>query len=193
MSRLAAIYCIGYLLLAAGQHRQAGMAQSELMERRNHVPAKSIIKPSIGNIFLHRSVYLYDGRYYVDAVHVFPGLPAKIYPGGEIQAMGTKEVLPRIKDSTRLAKEVSRFSDFSRGYLCRHPAMDDVIGDIRYAMLPTSTVPLWGIKVNPGNPESPPEFVKSRKLEEGQMDHFFGMLLRRDSPAGNKEQDGRRN
>jgi inner membrane protein len=187
MSRLAVIYCVGYLLLAASQHRRAGMAQSELMERRNHVSTKNIIKPSIGNIFLHRSVYLYDGRYYVDAVHVFPGLPAKIYPGGEIQAMGTKGVLPGIKESTRLAKDVSRFSEFSRGYLCRHPAMDDVIGDIRYAMLPTSTVPLWGIKVNPGDAESPPEFVKSRKIEKGDLDYFYGMLLRRRFPDGEKD------
>jgi inner membrane protein len=193
MARLAAIYCIGYLLLAAGQHRRAGVAQSELIIQRNHGAVKKIIKPSIGNVFLHRSVYLHDGVYYVDAIHVFPGLPAKLYPGGKIKAMGVQEVLPRIKDNSRQAKDVSRFSEFSGGYLCRHPELDDVLGDIRYAMLPTSTVPLWGIKVNPGNPESPPEFVKSRKLEEGQMDHFFGMLLRRDSPAGNKEQDGRRN
>ena len=187
MSRLAVIYCIAYLLLGVSQKRDAQLAQYELTNRRNHVPTKSIIKPSIGNIFLHRSVYLYDGRYYVDAVHVFPGLSAKIYPGGEIQALGTKEVLPGIKESTRLAKDVSRFSEFSRGYLCRHPVMDDVIGDIRYAMLPTSTDPLWGIKVNPEDAESPPEFVKSRKIEKGDLDYFYGMLLRRHFPNGEKD------
>jgi inner membrane protein len=187
MARLAAIYCLGYLLLAAGQHRRAGAAQSELIIQRNHDSATSIIKPSIGNVFLHRSVYLHDGRYYVDAIHVFPGVPAKIYPGGGIKALGAKEVLPRIKDNSRLAKDVSRFSEFSGGYLCKHPQLDDVLGDIRYAMLPTSTVPLWGIKVDLGDPDTAPEFVKSRKIKEGDLDYFYGMLLRRDVPAGKKE------
>ena len=65
--------------------------------------------------------------------------------------------------------------------------MDDVIGDIRYAMLPTSTVPLWGIKVNLENAELPPEFVKSRKIEKGDLDYFYGMLLRRHFPNGEKD------
>ena len=187
MARLAAIYCIGYLLLAADQHRRAGVAQSELIIQRNHGAVRKIIKPSIGNVFLYRSVYLHDGVYYVDAIHVFPGLPAKLYSGGAIKALAIKDAFPWLRDNSRLAKDVSRFSEFSGGYLCQHPELDDVLGDIRYAMLPTSVVPLWGIKVDPENPEATPELVKSRNLEEGDLDHFYGMLLRRVDPVRKKE------
>ena len=187
MARLAAIYCIGYLLLAADQHRRAGVAQSELIIQRNHGAVRKIIKPSIGNVFLYRSVYLHDGVYYVDAIHVFPGLPVKLYSGGAIKALAIKDAFPWLRDNSRLAKDVSRFSEFSGGYLCQHPELDDVLGDIRYAMLPTSVVPLWGIKVDPANPEATPEFVKSRNLEEGDLNHFYGMLLRRVDPTGKKE------
>ena len=155
------------------------MAQSELISQRDHNATKQIIKPSIGNVFLHRSVYLHDGVYYVDAIHVFPGLSSKIYAGGEVEALNIKEAFPQFKESTRLMKDVSRFSRLSNGYLCRHPELDDIIGDVRYGMLPTSVIPLWGIKINPVNPEEVPKFVKFRKIGEGDLDAFYGMLFRR--------------
>ncbi len=177
--RAAAIFCLIYLLFAVSQHREAEMAQSELISQRDHNATKQIIKPSIGNVFLHRSVYLHDGVYYVDAIHVFPGLSSKIYAGGEVGALNIKEAFPQFKESKRLMKDVSRFSRLSNGYLCQHPELDDIIGDVRYGMLPTSVIPLWGIKINPVNPEEVPTFVKFRKIGEGDLDTFYGMLFRR--------------
>jgi len=177
--RAAAIFCLIYLLFAVSQHRKAEMAQSELISQRDHNATKQIIKPSIGNVLLHRSVYLHDGVYYVDAIHVFPGLSSKIYPGGEVGSLNIKEAFPQFKESKRLMKDVSRFSRLSNGYLCQHPELDDIIGDVRYGMLPTSVIPLWGIKINPVNPEEVPTFVKFRKIGEGDLDTFYGMLFRR--------------
>ena len=79
-------------------------------------------------------------------------------------------------------KDVSRFSRVSNGYLCQHPELHDVIGDVRYGMLPTSLIPLWGIKINPVNPEEVPKFVKFRKIRMGDLDVFYGMLLRSNLP-----------
>ena len=174
--RAAAIFCLIYLLFAVSQHRAAEMAQSELISQRDHNATKQIIKPSIGNVFLHRSVYLHDGVYYVDAIHVFPSLSSKIYAGGEVGALNIKEAFPQFKESKRLMKDVSRFSRLSNGYLCQHPELDDIIGDVRYGMLPTSVIPLWGIKINP---EEVPTFVKFRKIGEGDLGTFYGMLFRR--------------
>jgi len=174
--RAAVIFCLSYLLFAVSQHREAKITQSDLISQRGHNAVSQIIKPSIGNVFLHRSVYLHDGVYYVDAIHVFPGLPSKIYAGGEVEALNIKEAFPHFKKNTRLMKEVSRFSRVSNGYLCQHPELHDVIGDVRYGMLPTSLIPLWGIKINP---EEVPKFVKFRKIRRGDLDAFYGMLLRR--------------
>ena len=177
--RSAAIFCLSYLLFAVSQHREAEITQSDLISQRDHNATRQIIKPSIGNVFLHRSVYLHDGVYYVDAIHVFPGLSSKIYAGGEVEALNIKEAFPQFKESTRLMKDVSRFFRLSNGYLCQHPELDDIIGDVRYGMLPTSVIPLWGIKINPVNPEEVPKFVKFRKIGEVDLDTFYGMLFRR--------------
>jgi inner membrane protein len=177
------LFCLSYLLFAASQHRMAEIAQTKLISMRDHVATKHIVKPSIGNIFLHRSVYLHNGVYYVDAIHVFPGLSTKIYAGGEVEALNTKEVFPQLKENTRQAKDVSRFNKFSDGYLCQHPELDEVIGDIRFAMFPTSVSPLWGIKIDPDNPDQSPELVKYRQIEQGDLDRFFRMLFRRSNSS----------
>ena len=82
-------------------------------------------------------------------------------------------------ENTRLAEDVARFAQLSNSFLCQHPENDNVIGDIRYGMLPTSVIPLWGIKIDPSNPEEVPKFVKFRKIEERDLDTFYGMLFRR--------------
>jgi inner membrane protein len=153
-----------------------------LIEQRDHAADRRIVKPSIGNVFLHRSVYLHDGVYHVDAIHVFPGLAPKIYPGGEVAAYKLRDIDRVPSDSSRLAKDVARFDRLSDGFLGQHPESVDVIGDVRYGMLPTSTVPLWGIQINPAQPEVAAEFVKFRTIGNGDKEAFYSMLLRRDLP-----------
>ena len=167
--RVAMMFCACYLLFAFAQHRGAQSAQHALIAQREHAAERQVVKPSIGNVFLHRSVYLHDGVYHVDAIHVVPGLTAKIYPGGEVNAFEDKEPV----------KDVARFDRLSNGFLCQHPREADVIGDIRYGMLPTSTVPLWGIKINRTQPDEPTRFVKYRKADKADLNQFFHMLFRR--------------
>ena len=167
--RAAAIFCACYLLFALAQHRQAESAQQTLIAQRDHTSVRQVVKPSIGNVFLHRSVYLHDGVYHADAIHVVPGLTAKIYRGGKVNAF----------EAAKPSKDVVRFNRLSNGFLCHHPEAEDVIGDIRYGMLPISTVPLWGIKTNALNSEFPAEFVKFRSLGEKDISQFYRMLFRR--------------
>jgi len=180
--RAASLFCLSYLLFAFSQHRMAETAQAELISQRDHNAAKHIIKPSIGNIFLHRSVYLHDGIYYVDGIHVFPGLSPKIYPGGEVEAYEMKDDDSQSNETSRAAQDVARFDQLSDGYLCQHPEADEVIGDIRYGMLPTSTVPLWGVKINTTNPDESVEFVKYRTVGKANLNMFYRMLFRRRVP-----------
>ena len=175
-SRTAVIFCVCYLMFALGQHRQAELAQMELISQRSHNAVRLVVKPSIGNIFLYRSVYLHEGVYFVDAIHVFPCLLPKIYPGGEVEAYKTKKV----------NRGVTRFARLSNGFLCEHPENNNVVGDIRYGMLPISIEPLWGIKIDPDNPEKGPEFVKFRTIKEGGLELFYGMLFRKDLLVGGK-------
>ena len=117
----------------------------------------------------------------MDAIHVFPGFAPEVYSGGEVEAFDANSVDLQPNVNTRLAKDVVRFARLSNGFMCQHPENDNVIGDIRYGMLPTSKEPLWGIKINTDNPGEIPRFVKYRAIEEGDLDVFYGMLFRRDS------------
>jgi len=172
--RAAAIFCTCYLVFAFAQHRQAESAQRMLIAQRDHMAVRQVVKPSIGNVFLHRSVYLHDGVYHVDAIHVVPGFAPKIYPGGKVDAY----------TFTQTNRDVARFDRLSNGFLCQHPEAAHVIGDIRYGMLPTSTVPLWGIKINRAQPDEPARFVKYREANKADLNRFYQMLFRRESLPG---------
>ena len=61
----------------------------------------------------------------------------------------------------------------------RHPRRPELIGDARYAMLPTSLEPLWGIVVDPSAPGGAVRFETGRKLTPEIRTRFVAMLLGR--------------
>ena len=74
------------------------------------------------------------------------------------------------------AADAVRFAVVSQGYLARHPARHDVIGDIRYSMLPDSAVPLWGIEIQAERQEHHARFLTFREFTPQDRRHFFAML-----------------
>ena len=74
------------------------------------------------------------------------------------------------------AGDVQRFSRFSDGYVIRHPGRSDVLGDVRYSMLPTSIRPLWGIALNPEQADTHVEYQVFRTLSTAERQQFMGML-----------------
>ena len=66
----------------------------EIATRRGHFPVQVEAKPSIGNIFLWKTIYENSGRYYVDAVRT--GLSPKIFPGDSIAKLNLKSSFLRL-------------------------------------------------------------------------------------------------
>ena len=54
-----------------------------------------------------------------------------------------------------------------------------VLGDVRYAMLPTSTRPLWGIEFDPERPDEHVALRFYRAQDAVDRQRFLGMLLGR--------------
>lgn len=170
-------YAFFYLLLAYSQHQAAFNLQQELASSRKHHIEKSVVKPTLGNISLWRSVYLANGRYYVDAIQ--PGLFSgpRFYTGNSIPAYNLAinndergELLPQYKD-------LRRFHTLSQGYLVAHPEDPQVIADIRYSMLPNSINPLWGIRLHPDRPREHVSEQIYRKNDADTRKQFFAMLF----------------
>lgn len=158
-SRVGLVLGALYLALGAAQHERAREALAVLASERGHAPVRAIVKPTFGNIVLWRGLYEHDGRVYAEALRA--GIETTVYPG---------ESAPLVVPTDGHA---ARFAVFSDGWLVadhRHPGR---LGDARYAMLPNSLAPLWGIESGPGGGV---RFVNDRTLSRGGRARFLEML-----------------
>ena len=176
-ARIGVMFAVVYLLVGVmQQHRAASMAYLQA-QKRGHVIERLVVKPSIGNLVLWRSVYASDGAYYVDAVRV--GLPnnSKVFEGHRVQAFDLKRDLPHVTEEMVLYRDIQRFKFFSDGFLVWHPERANVLGDVRYAMLPISIRPLWGIELDLDAPDEHVRFNTYRTMSDADRKTFLGMLL----------------
>ena len=61
-----------------------------------------------------------------------------------------------------------------------HPERPEMLGDARFAMLPTRLRPLWGIVPTAPNTGYPAQFVTDRSMSGDDRKRFVDMLLGRD-------------
>lgn len=166
-----------YLLLGLWQNQHIKNIVRQIADDNGHSVQSLVIKPTLGNIILWRTLYEYDGVYYVNAIRKGLISEPKIYPGKSIIKWAPKGGEAGIDKSSIIYRDIKRFDAFSGGYLVQHPDYPDVIGDIRYAMLPTSIKPIWGIELN--HEKDRVEFKKFHNMDKETLDQFTSMLLGR--------------
>lgn len=176
-AQVGIVFSAVYLSLGAIQHDRAESVTQLQAQQRGLIAGRLVVKPTMGNLLLWRSVYEADGIYYVDAVRV--GLPgnSKVFTGDIVQAFDISRDLPQLTNQMTLYRDIERFELFSDGFLAWHPEHPNVLGDVRYAMLPTSTRPLWGIKLNLDAPNKHVTFDTYRAMSDTERKAFFAMLL----------------
>ena len=84
-----------------------------------------------------------------------------------------------LSENSILSKDVDRFYWFSDGYLGWNPERKNLIGDVRYAVLPTSTIPLWGIEIEAVHENHAP-FINLRTTDKDTIDRLWKMIIGRD-------------
>ena len=178
-ARGAFVFVSAYLLLGVVQRERTQDLQQQLADSRGHSSyTRAIVKPSLGNQVLWRSLYQHGDRFYVDAIRTgLVGTPRVSVSVLKLQAL--KESLP---ESSMLARDLDRFDHFSNGYLAWHPQHEDVIGDLRYAALPQSVKPLWGIRVKRKVPNEHVSFEGFRSVDAEERKTFMQMLKGEDLP-----------
>ena len=176
-TQIGVIFAAAYLSLGVIQHNRAESLAQIHAQQRGHIIERQIIKPTIGNLLLWRSVYESDGIYYVDAMRV--GMPnsGKVFTGTNVQAFDLSRDLPQVTDQMVIYHDIQRFDLFSDGFLAWHPENPNVLGDVRYSMLPTSIRPLWGIELNLGAPNDHVTFNTYRTMSDSERKAFLAMLL----------------
>lgn len=181
-SRVAFAYAALYLLFGLVQNKRASAALEELAQSRGHSDAaRFTVKPSFANLLVWRGLYVLDGDIHVDAIRVgLFGTQPKVYPGTVAEGVNFPALKASLEPDSPLGRDIDRFDHFSDSYLAWHPDQENVIGDARYAMLPNSINPLWGIEVDPARPDRHAPFISFRSADEATVDQLFKMIRGQD-------------
>ncbi|MBI5659963.1 MAG: metal-dependent hydrolase [Nitrosomonadales bacterium] len=174
--RIGLLLAAAYLAAGWFQHQRAEDAIRATILQRGHEAGRLTVKPTMGNLLLWRSIYRANDVYHVDAVRLGMGGSARVYPGGTARAFDLPRDLPALAPTSVLHRDIRRFDYFSDGYLALHPDDPLLLGDVRYAMLPTSTRPLWGIRLDMRHPDVHAQFETSRRMPREEIWQFVGML-----------------
>ncbi len=171
-----------YLAVAVVQHQRAeGVAQT-LIQQRGHTAVRHVVKPTMANLLLWRSIYESDGYFYVDAVRVGLFSEPRVYRGEQVVKFAAAQHLPQLQPGSALAQDITRFTHFSAGFVALDPTRPAVLIDVRYSMLPTSLLPLWGIEMTLDNQNRHSLFVNYRDFSPDDRGRFIAMLAGRAWP-----------
>jgi inner membrane protein len=173
-------FCLAYLSFGYMQMQRAQNVADELMLNRDHSVAKKVVKPTLGNLLLWRSVYIADERIYVDAVRVGLFKENQVFEGESLPLFSIEQELALLEPESVLYNDLQRFARFSDGYIAYAPDKANVIGDIRYSMLANSAKPLWGLVIDPTLPEQHADYRFFRENNKQTRQAFIDLLLGKD-------------
>ncbi|NGP88855.1 metal-dependent hydrolase [Fodinibius halophilus] len=177
-AQLAWAWIFIYLLFGMLQHERGQSIAQELSSKRNHKIERLVVKPTIANTLLWSIRYEANDTLYADGVHLMPFTKATIYEGNAAPMLDWQEKYDSYRGTT-LYKDIKRFNTLSDGYLIQHPRHSNIIGDGRYALLPTAINPLWGIEVDTTNTAEHTPFKTFRNPTPKVRTTFIDMLLGR--------------
>lgn len=175
-ARIGLLLAAAYLCIGWFQHQRAADAIRATALLRGHQAERLTVKPTMGNLLLWRSIYRSGDSYHIDAVRVGLGGTGRIYPGTTAPAFDPARDVPALSTASVLYRDIVRFDRFSDGYLALHPDDSGLLGDVRYAMLPTSARPLWGIRLDLQHTDAHAQFETSRQMSRQEIDRFMEML-----------------
>ncbi|MEZ6197577.1 MAG: metal-dependent hydrolase [Planctomycetota bacterium] len=142
---LALLAFVLYCGLGVIQHERVAGAQAEIAASRGHRIERARSLPMPLSLLLWRSVYVAEGRVWVDHVTAPPAGPMRFRPEGSAEHV-TAAGLAR--GDAELERELDYLELFSDGFMARVPRDPAVIGDERIS--PTGDLrPLRGVRIEP--------------------------------------------
>ncbi len=178
-ARVGLILAAAYLCVAGVQLHRAENAAEELARSRGHVIEKGMVKPTLGNILLWRSIYIHRGYAYVDAMRTGLGRGPKVFEGGSLPLLKPENGLPGVPLGSTLYRDVKRFQTFSDGFIALHPDNPGIIGDVRYSNNPLGLTPLWGVEFDVARPDDHVAYRFYRDLRGENRRVFLDLLFDR--------------
>ena len=168
-------YIFIYLTFGAFQENRAEYVGKSIANFRGHESKNLTVKPSLGNLFLWKTIYEDNDIYYVDAVRLFS--KSEYCQGTKIKKLDLLMDFSDLNKKSQQYKDIKRFDWFSQGYLGK--GIDkNIITDVRYSAVPNEVDGLWGIRINPNKPHSEHiDWVVNRSNYEEKWKRFYDLLL----------------
>jgi len=131
--------------------------------------------PTIGNLILWRGIYEQNDAFHVHAIRLGLFSAHQVYVGPTVQKFQPVECATNPHE-TRRCRNIKCFSHFADGYVFKYSEAPLIIGDLRYAMLPHQIAPLWGLVVNPKNPENLSELKYFDRIHPETIKDYWQIL-----------------
>ena len=186
LARVGLVLSMLYLGFGLIKREQVDSFIYDIAEKRRHTIDRIFLNPTIGNNILWRSVYQSGDYYYIDAVYNSGFSPPILHEGTRVATIDKEAIFPALGKDSVQREDIRRFSYFSKDFIYLHPDRNHVIGDLRYGILPYDNQALWGIKIDPNNPDHHVIFSNFRKFKDRHLDEFW-LMLDGKSPAKEKE------
>lgn len=182
-ARVGLLLAGAYLLIGVWQHHRAYESAIELAAQRGHRVDRVLVKPTMANLLLWRSVYQSGDLFHIDAIRAGVFADKRVYPGTQARRYVPERDKPELVAGSPLSHDIRRFFILSNDFVAEDPARDNVLIDVRYSMLPTRLAPLWGIDMNLDAADDHARFVTYRDRPTDIRQRYMAMLLGRDLPA----------
>ena len=168
-------YIFLYLAIGLFQENRAVNIGQSIANLRGHENKRLTVKPSLGNLFLWKVIYEYNGFYYVDAVRLLS--KSEYCKGTRIKKLDTSISFMELSQNSQQYKDIQRFDWFSQGYL-GFGNQKNIITDVRYSAVPNEVDGLWGIQINPKKDKSEHvDWVVNRTNYKAKWKRFFDLIL----------------
>lgn len=174
---LGLIFAGVYLLVGYMQLQRAELMTLAIAQSRHHEIERMLVKPTLGNLILWRSIYEHDGRFYVDAVRVGFFSEPLVYSGESVEKFIKTRYSDRLPENSVLAGDIDRFNKFSDNFIALQSGERDLLVDVRYSSLPNSIAPLWAIEMNLEQPEQHAQFRVFRSMSKPLREEFMALLM----------------
>lgn len=171
--------CI-YLGFGAFQHYRAKDFYVNYLakEVENKKVISVMVKPTIANLWVWRGISVYDDYYRVDGLRLGVSNSNEVYTGRNVEKFTAKGPWEDYKSSSQVLKDLKRFKFFSEGLIYNLPERPEIVGDLRYSLLPHSIEPLWVVELDPGQKMNEGlEFYHTRNVTKNKKDLFIKMLF----------------
>jgi len=173
---LALLWAIAYLGIGYVQMQRALDTGAHLATSRDHNAQRARAMPSIGNLWLWRHIYEYEGRIYADAIRVT--LAPTVFEGSSLRAANTARDFGWLDPDSTQAADLQRFAHFADGYLGIAQSDPDRLIDMRYSALPNEVTGVFSISLNRAASEnSHVRFATDRGAEPGQFSRLIDMMF----------------